>query len=75
MAGLPGLGIVTTTEADCAPAVPPLIAPPISAAAIAMDAASLVLYDQFMSGPPFIMDMACRWNVPARGVRSTIYAI
>src|SRR5436853_4119667 len=53
MAGLPGLGIMTTTGADCAPAVTPLMTPPIIAAAIAMDAASFILYDHLMSGPPF----------------------
>jgi hypothetical protein len=53
-----GFGIAATTGAACARAVTPLIAPPISAAAIAMDAASLVLYDHLMSDHPFIMDMA-----------------
>jgi hypothetical protein len=51
MGELSGSGIVTAVGAACARVVIPLKAPPIIAAAIAMDAASFVLYDHVMGVP------------------------
>src|SRR5437763_15667534 len=51
-----GFGIATTAGAACARAVTPLMPPAIIAAPIAMNAASFVLYDHFMSDPPFIVE-------------------